>query len=250
MTSSGSDAFDKLRNHLLSDREVRREVEFAFSSLLTAANPSDRGLRFLFGNGAEWIMAAAAWSAGVLTAPQGHNADGFDLADLMDEAKGLWSVKASASSTASQIRLKNFMGAGTDADWTEATLFVGPYLKGAVLIDPMQHKEVKENVRHISDALVLSGAVVKKFAEANPSNRAFFDVKVNTGHETGDPFAFIKSIITPEHFPRLSRPFLVSEPKKAVSSDVEQIMKLSELRTKGEITDEQFKKLVERITEF
>ncbi len=39
MTGSGSPEFDSLRSHLMSNREVRREVEFAFSSLLTAANP-------------------------------------------------------------------------------------------------------------------------------------------------------------------------------------------------------------------
>lgn len=248
MVGSGSEGFDRLRAHLLHDREVRREIEFAFSSLLTAANPSDRGLRFLFGNGAEWIMATAAWSAGVLTAPQGHNADGFDLADLMDNAKGLWSVKASASRSSSQIRLKNFMGAGKDADWTEPTLFVGPYLRGAVLVDPRQHPEVKAAVRHKSDALVLSGTAVKAFAADNPANHAVFDVKENTGGVAADPFTFIKSVITPEHFPRLSKPFLAAEPKKVLSNEVEQITQLSALRQNGELTDEQFKRLVAKIT--
>lgn len=244
MVTSGSEAFDKLREHLREDHEVKREVEFAFASLLTAANPSDRGLRFLFGNGAEWIMAAAAWSAGVLTAPQGHNADGFDLADLMHDAKGLWSVKASASASSGQIRLKNFMGDGANADWTEPTLFVGPYLSGAVLVDPILHPEVKAEAKRGSDALVLGGGAVKRFSLTHPANHAEFEVTVNKGGKTGDPYAFIKSVITPDHFPHLAQPFAASQPKTAPSSRVEQILRLSEMHKAGQIRDDVFQKLV------
>lgn len=247
MSGSGSAEFDTLRHHLLNTPAVKREVEFAFSSLLTAANPSDRGLRFLFGNGAEWIMAAAAWSAGVLTAPAGHNANGFDLGDLLNKAKGLWSVKASASSSAGDIRLKNFMGDGANADWTEPTLFVGAYLKGAVLVDPAQHTEVHDKMRHSSDALLLGGGVVKRFAQDNPANYVSFDVAINQGGGANDPYAFVKSVITPEHFPILSKPFLAAAPI-VTDNLVEEIKKLADLRDQGVLDDESFKKAVDRIT--
>jgi len=243
MIGSGSSEFDALRSHLEHRREVRREVEFAFSSLLTAANPSDRGLRFLFGNGAEWIMAAAAWSAGVLTAPAGHNANGFDLGDLLNQAKGLWSVKASASVGSSQIRLKNFMGDGAGSSWVEPTLFVGPYLRGAVLVDPNLHLEVRDEVSRKSDALVLSGKAVRDFAAKTPQNRIEFDVAVNNGSSSMDPYAFIKSVIAPEHFPILARPFLVAAPP-VLSSRVEEIKRYAELRDAGLLDDEQFKKAI------
>lgn len=245
-TRSGSTEFDTLKQHLDSNREVKREVEFAFSALLTAANPSDRGLRFLFGNGAEWIMAAAAWSAGVLTAPAGHNANGFDLGDLLNNAKGLWSVKASAASKSGDIRLKNFMGDGSGADWVEPTLFVGPYLQGAVLIDPRLHDSVKSQMRRGSDALLLGGGVVKKFAVEHPENYVSFDVAINQGGGSNDPYTFVKSVITPEHFPILSRPFLASSPA-SVSSRVEDIQRLVELRDAGVLDDEQFKRAVDKI---
>ena len=247
MSGSGSAEFDTLRHHLLNSPAVKREVEFAFSSLLTAANPSDRGLRFLFGNGAEWIMAAAAWSAGVLTAPAGHNANGFDLGDLLNKAKGLWSVKASASSSAGDIRLKNFMGDGANADWTEPTLFVGAYVKGAVLVDPAQHTEVHDKMRHGNDALLLGGGVVKRFAQDNPANYVPFDVAINQGGGANDPYAFVKSVITPEHFPILSKPFLAAAPI-VTDNLVEEIKKLADLRDQGVLDDESFKKAVDRIT--
>ncbi len=245
MTSSGSVEFDRLRAKLIADTDLRREVEFAFSSLLTAANPSDRGLRFLFGNGAEWIIAAAAWSAGVLTAPQGHNVNGFDLGDLLDKAKGLWSVKASASPGSSQIRLKNFMGGGTDAVWTEPTLFVSPYLEGAVFVDPRLHTEVQSQVKNSGDALVLGAGVVRVFAKGHPTNHVRFEVARNQGEAKGDPYAFIKSVITPDHFPRLSKPFLASSPP-TTSSRVDEINRLVQLRDDGVLTDEQLSKAIEQ----
>ena len=243
---SGSAEFDVLRDHLLTNRDVRREVEFAFSSLLTAANPTDRGLRFLFGNGAEWIMAAAAWSAGVLTAPAGHNANGFDLGDLLNKAKGLWSVKASASSSAGDVRLKNFMGDGSKADWTEPTLFVGAYLNGAVLVDPTIHTAVRDKMRRGNDALLLGGGVVKRFGQANPANYIRFDVAINQGGSVNDPYAFVKSVITPEHFPVLSKPFLAAAPA-TTNSRVDEITKLAALRDQGVLNDEQFKKAVDQV---
>ena len=242
--TSGSREFDVLRAHLMSNQAVRREVEFAFSSLLTSANPSDRGLRFLFGSGAEWIMASAAWSAGILTAPAGHNANGFDLGDLLNQAKGLWSVKASASRSAGDVRLKNFMGDGSSADWTEPTLFVGPYLKGAVLIDPRIHSEVKAKMRHGADALLLGGGVVKRFAVDNPHNYVAFDVAINKGGGPNDPYAFVKSVITPEHFPVLSRPFVAATPAKT-STLVDEIQRLADLRDGGVLDDGSFKKAVD-----
>lgn len=247
MSGSGSAEFDALRHHLLSTPTVKREVEFAFSSLLTAANPSDRGLRFLFGNGAEWILAAAAWSAGVLAAPAGHNANGFDLGDLLRNAKGMWSVKASASSSAGDIRLKNFMGDGSNADWTEPTLFVGPYLEGAVLVDPTLHTDVHAKMRRGADALLLGGGIVKRFALENQANYIPFDVAINQGGGANDPYAFVKSVITPEHFPILSRPFLAASPI-VTDNLVEEIKRLADLRDLGVLDDESFKKAIDKIT--
>lgn len=241
MATSGSPEFDTLKRHLESTPAVRREVEFAFSALLTAANPSDRGLRFLFGNGAEWIIASAAWSAGVLVAPAGHNANGFDLGDLLDSARSLWSVKASASKTSSQVRLINFMGDGANAVWNEPTLFVGPYVNGAVLLDPTQDTELAGKARKGSDALVLAGGIVKKYAKDHPENHVAFDVEVNNGAGANDPYAFVKSILDPGHFPVLSKPFVESEPT-TTTTKVDEIKTLAALKENGTLTEAQFQK--------
>lgn len=246
MAGSGSAHFDVLKKHMDENSIVRREVEFAFSALLSAANPSDRGLRFLFGNGAEWILAAAAWTAGVLTAPAGHNVDGFDLGDLMDKNRALWSVKASASKKGGQIRLINFMGDGSKRKWTEPTIFVGPYYGGAVFIDPLADPEVQDRARHGTDALILPGGVPKQYAKENPQNYIKFNVAVNERGESGDPYTFIKSVLDPAHFPNLSRPFIASEPSVR-SNLVSDITRLADQRNMGSLTEEQFQKAINKV---
>lgn len=246
MAGSGSKQFDTLKRHLDTHRDVVREVEFAFASLLVAANPSDRGLRFMFGGGAEWIMAAAAWSAGILTAPAGHNANGFDLADLLESARGMWSVKASAQEKSSPIRLTNFMGDGKGATWSDPTLFVGPYLGGAVFIDPTLEPDVRARTKRASDALVLSAKVVSDFADSHPENCIAFDVAINDGRAQGDRYAFIKSILAPAHFPHLSKPFTAATPVES-STLVDEIKRLTDLKEEGKLDDTQFNAAVQAL---
>lgn len=246
MNDSGSLKFDRLKQHLEKSVSARREVEFAFSALLAAANPSDRGLRFLFGNGAEWILACAAWSAGILTAPAGHNANGFDLADLLHEARGMWSVKASASATTSQIRLVNFMGDGRNATWTDPTVFIAPYIHGAVFIDPTQDPDVQNAAHKIGDALTLAGGVVKKYAVNHPHHHISFQIQANTGATTHDPYAFIKSILDPGHFPLLSRPFAAAEPATN-NTLVDELQQLNDLKNIGALNDKQYKSAVDHV---
>lgn len=245
--SSGSEAFDKLRHELLVNERLRLEVEHAFYVLVGAANPSDRGLRFLYGNGAEWIMAAAAWSAGVLAAPMGHNADGFDLVNLLGDARGLWSVKASASPAAGQIRLKNFMGTGQGATWEEPTLFISPYLGGAVLVDPRIHHDLAATAARKGDALAVGSAAVKRFAERCPANHAPFNVAINDSRKKPDPAAFAKTILVADSFPLLSDPFRAAQPQKGQRSLSEELEALRGLHEAGALTDAQYQRAVDSV---
>lgn len=248
MTGSGSAEFDKLKRYIERTPAVKNELEFAFSSLLEAANPSDRGARFLYGGGAEWIMAGAAWSAGILTAPAGHNANGFDLADLQHDARGLWSVKASASSSSSPIRLTNFMGSGDDAAWVDPTLFVGPYYSGAIFIDPNDPRasDVAASVNKTKDALTLSASAVRGFGREHPENYIPFVVAQNTGTAKTDPAAFAKTFLTPQYFPHLSSMFTAAAPSTA-GTTVDEIQRLNVLRKEGALSQSQFDAAVSRV---
>lgn len=249
MPTSGSQQFDVLKQHLDSDGAVRREVEFALSALLARANPSNRANRFVYGNGVEWIIACAAWSAGVLTSPAGHDANGFDLADLLDDAKGLWSVKASASGKATQVRLINFMGTGEGARWEEPTLFVSPFLEGAVLVVPGVHRDIADLASHGHDALTLRPAdlrAIKEFSTAHPENRIALDVAANRGDAPTQDSDFIQTILLPSVFPHLSKPFAAAQPVGA-GSIVDEITGLTTLRAKGDLTEDEFQKAVRRV---
>ncbi|OLT50294.1 hypothetical protein BJF89_10290 [Corynebacterium sp. CNJ-954] len=247
MATSGSPEFDKFKHHIESNATVRREVEFAFSKLLTAANPTDRGARFLFGGAAEWILAAAAWSAGVLVAPAGHNADGFDLGDLLTKARAdLWSVKASAAAKPADIKLVNFQGSGANRDWTEPTLFVAPYLDGAVLVDPNEATEVKNKMKRGGDSLSIRAKAIVDYKKEHPENHASFEVAVNPGDIPYDSSAFPKSILDPATFPHLARPFIEAKPllDKSTSAEIERLVAL---RDNGTLTDEQLTQAVSKV---
>src|SRR5438105_312648 len=67
--SSGSAKFEKFRDAMSKDKALVRELEVALQVNVDRVNPSDPGNRFITGGAAEWIIAAAAWEANVLTVP-------------------------------------------------------------------------------------------------------------------------------------------------------------------------------------
>lgn len=148
----------------------------------------------------------------------------------------MWSVKASASKHSSAIRLTNFMGAGKGATWSEPTLFISPYLGGAVFIDPAREPDIRALTRRACDALILNGKVVKDFATAHPENCIAVDVAVNDGRAQGDCFAFITSILEPAHFPHLSKPFTAAYPLDSRTL-VDDITCVSDLKDQGKLND-------------
>ena len=163
--SSGSLEFDKLRDHLATNPTVRKEMENAFAFLLARANPSDRAARFVVGGAVEWIVAAAAWSAKVLTVPGGHNANGFDLTDLLNQAKGLWSVKFGSQKRPSDWRLTNGLG-GAGKGFVDPTIFVHKRLGGLLYVDPATNPAIVSQVVNDGDASKLAFKVTEDFAAA------------------------------------------------------------------------------------
>lgn len=234
--SSGSAQFDALRRHLETQPTVRREMENAFAFLLARANPSDRAARFVVGGAVEWIVAAAAWSAGVLTNPAGHNANGFDLTDLLDDAKGLWSIKFSARPSPGEFRLTNGIG-GAGKGFVEPTIFIHRKLGGLVFIDPAQHPEVVAEAIEKSDAVTLPFKTVARFATEHPECVARVEVPVNEGQAANDPFSFVKELLAPANFPNLSKVFADAEPVSLPVS--EELRSIAEMHAAGLLSDEE-----------
>ena len=243
MTSSGSASFDALRDGLARDVGVRHELEGALRLNVDRVSPSDRGNRFIVGGAVEWLVAAAAWSLGVLTLPGGHGANGFDLVDLQDAARGMWSVKSQSSSKKAAWRITNGL-VGSGRGLTEPTVFVSPQLPGLVFVDPDRHAAAGETY-DARDAVMLPFAAVLSHALANPECVAPLDAPVNEGRGRENPFlAYAETIATPERFPRLSAMFQAAKPRATgVAGDVAALVAM---RDSGMITDEEFHGLVRK----
>src|ERR1700756_3616646 len=107
-TGSGSAAFDAIRSVMETSPALRAELENALDLNVRRVNPTDRANRFGSGAAVEWILAAVAYATGLLPVPGGHNANGFDLRDIREGARGLWSVKNQTKS--GEWRITNGLG--------------------------------------------------------------------------------------------------------------------------------------------
>lgn len=242
---SGSPEFDRLREFLLADRSARNEVRDALFALTEQVNVTDRGSRFVAGGTVEWIVASAAYAAGVVAIPEGHNADGFDLAGIQAAVQGLFSVKSSFSPTAGEFRITNGIN-GAGRGFVEPTIFVHQRLRGFVFADPDRHVELVAEVRVKPDAVVLPVRAIQAHAELHPECRIDLEVPYNQGRGGYDPaLEFARQLITRGNFPILRRMF--EDVARAVSSPVEQIEKLRRLRDDGTLTPEQFTRAVDKL---
>jgi len=247
METSGNLSFDRLRDGLGSDEAVRRELENALRVNVNRVNPSDPGNRFVTGGATEWIIAAAAWALGVLTMPAGHSARGFDLVDLQDRARGLWSVKSSTVADGKAFRILNGLGGG-GRGLVDPTIFLRPRrLPGLVFVDPELHQEVVKAQVVKSDAVQLPFRALSKHVADHPECIAKLSVPENEGHGQENPFLqYTQTILTPEQFPRLASMFVAARP--SAHSVAEDLSRLAELRQAGLLDEQQYRAAIEAAT--
>lgn len=236
--SSGSAAFDALRDTLAKDAGLRGELESALRLNVHRVNPSDRSNRFGSGAAVEWILAAAAYSAKILNIPGGHNANGYDLRELRKDARGMWSVKNQTSAHGTAYRLTNGLG-GAGKGFVEPTVFLSPRLPGIVFAHPEVHQDVADAVYTTGDATMLGFSAVRDHAVQHPECVAVCVMPVNPGTGSEDPWrAFIESILAPAQYPRLSKMFVAAKPPTGTFAS--QLEALVALRDSGALTAEQF----------
>lgn len=241
---SGSLEFDRLRAHLERDRAVRNEVRDALYALTEEINVSDRGSRFIVGGTVEWILAAACWSAGIIAMPEGHNADGFDLAAVRAELRGLFSIKSSLSPN-SGFRISNGMH-GSGRGFVEPTIFLHPRLGGLVFADPERHVDLAAEARETGDAVVLSLGAVLEHARRHPECVIEVEVPVNRGRGDYDAaLEFARALILGRNYPNLRRVF--DDVTRAGTSPAQEIAALRAFRDDGTLTQAQFERALERL---
>jgi len=242
--SSGSKAFDALRDVLVANPSLRSELEASLDLNVRRVNPTDRANRFGSGAAVEWILAAVAYSAGILSIPGGHNANGFDLTDLRAQARGLWSVKNQTKR--GEYRLTNGLGGG-GAGFVEPTVFLSPALPGLVFVDPEVHPETAGMAIRKSDAVVLPFNAVEVHAKVlHPECVAACKMPTNPGTGIEDPWRnYIEDLLSADRFPQLSRLFVESRPPKG--SFAGDLQALVAMKAKGEISPEQFDMLLNKL---
>lgn len=242
--ASGSLEFDRLKAHLEQDRAVRNEVRDALFALTEEINVTDRGSRFIAGGAIEWILAAACWSAGVIVLPEGHNADGYDLAAVRSELRGLFSIKSSLSRI-SDFRISNGMH-GSGRGFVEPTIFLHPRLGGLVFADPALHADLASAARETGDAVVLSLAAVGRHAAAHPECLIELEVPANQGRGEYDAaLEYAKGLILGRNYRNLRRVF--DDVTRAGSTPAQEIERLRALRDDGTLTPAQFELALDRL---
>jgi len=242
-TSSGSKAFDDLRNALLHQPALRAELEAALDLNVRRVNPTDRANRFGSGAAVEWILAAVAYAAGVLSIPGGHNANGFDLRDLREDARGLWSVKNQTKR--GEFRITNGLG-GAGGGFADATIFVSPTLPGLTFVDPSIHTETAAQAIEKSDAVVLPFAAVLLHAQEHPECVAACSMPLNPRTGTEDPWMdYVENLLSADRFPQLSRLFVVSKPVTGTLTS--ELQALVAMRDSGQISAEQFNLMLTKL---
>ena len=245
--SSGSPAFDDLRRALSADAQLRTELEQALRANVYRVNPTDRANRFGSGGAVEWILASAAFAAGVLSVPGGHNTNGFDLRAVREDARGLWSVKNQTSPKAMAYRITNGLG-GSGEGFTEPTVFLSPNLPGIVFTDPDVHTDLAAQTYDSGDATMLGFAAVRAHAIEHPECVAACEMPANPGTGEEDPWlAFVESLLNPQQYPTLARMFVASKPTQGTVAS--ELQALVALRDAGSLTREQFDAAVRQVVQ-
>ena len=243
--SSGSPEFDRLRSVIATDRQLRNDLEAALLLIVETYNPSDRGVRFITGGIGEWILAFAAYAAGVVSMPAGHNEDGFDLMALIGRSRELWSAKGS-NSRGGTFTITNGQG-GPGVGFVHPTVFWSPDLPGFVYADPMVHRPVVVGQVQRRDATVIKKSVIAQHAAAHPECVAEIIVPDNPGTATKDPsFEAVKLLIEGGNFPRLRR--MLDDSTKADPSVVGQLRELQAMLNSGLLTEAQYNAAVAKVT--
>ena len=243
-SSSGSPEFDTLRRALASDDNLREELEAALRANLSRIDPTDRANRFGSGAAVEWIVAAVAYQAGILSVPGGHNADGFDLHSLRDRVRGMWSVKNTTRS--SGFRITNGMS-GAGRGFTDPVVLLSPALPGLTYAHPELHPEVADAVLVKDDHTLLPLRAAQRHAREHPECVAVARMPENPRTGTDDPWMdYVTSLLEPQRFPRLSRLFADATP--AARSLADEIVALARLRDAGTLSEAQFEAAVAKVT--
>lgn len=247
MQTSGDKDWDAIRDLVATDKALRREVELYLVSILNSYNPSNPGDRFVVGSLGEWLIAAMAYAAGVISFPDGHSAKSHDLKGIVQESIAKWSVKSSYS-RGSSFGITNGRG-GSGKGMTTPTVFWSPEFPGMVFVDPTRHPEIKEKEKDAKDQIQLSKKAVLEFSKDHPECVIPINLPENLGlAESDENLSAVKRLIESQGAGLKKLGKLLSDFDVKNKSLGEQILELKAMHDAGQISDEQFEAAVAKLT--
>lgn len=247
MKSSGDKDWDAIRDLVASDKSLRREIELYLISILNSYNPSNQGDRFVVGSLGEWLVAAMAYAAGVISFPDGHSVKSHDLKGLIKDSIAKWSIKSSYS-RGGNFGITNGMG-GSGKGMTTTTIFWSPEFPGMVIIDPVLRPEIKEKEKDAKDQIQLSKKVVLEFSMKYPECVIPLNLPENLGlAESDENFSLVKRLIESQGAGLKRLGMLLRDFDVKNKSLAEQILELKAMRDSGQISEAQFEAAVTKLT--
>ena len=223
-----------------SQPDLRNEFELAFASIAAKHHPSDRAERFVFGGACEWLLAIAAWKAGVQALPAGHAQNGFDLMQFKGAVQGLWSLKSSASyNSNSPINLRNNISSSNSAAnaiYDHPTVFMGPYLPGITYVDFTNNQSLAAKIVYDKDAAKIKSKDILEYATQHPDHVIPVHLTaVANGSTIDSNLKLVANVLTSGTYP------LLGGTVDILQRYSEKITVLRELHASGSLSDSDFK---------
>jgi hypothetical protein len=239
--------FQILRMGLQSQPELLNEFELAYAAIASKHHPSGRAERFVFGGACEWLLSITAWKAGVKSIPGGHGQNGFDLMQFKESMQGLWSLKSSAATKASgDINLRNNISSSTKATsaiYAHPTVFLGPYLPGLTFVDFSTNPELAAKINYDKDASKIKSKEILNFALGNPDSVITANLKAVKGKSVVDEnLEIVANILTSGTYD------LLKNSVEVLRSYSNEITVLRDLHTRGNMSDEEFDKNIQKLS--
>lgn len=244
--------WDRLRQAFAADPGLRQELEMYGRIVVENFNPSGRAARFVYGALCEWGLALAGFAAGLLALPDGHDADGHDLRGVVEQQRGLWSVKASAStSPAYDFILQNFRAGVAEPPpfHFPVTVFMHPVLPGITMVDPDRHPNVVAAVETRRDCRVLPLRVLVDHTDAHPECVIPFQQPGNPGGAGQDDVTgldLVRGVVDSIHFTRLKMMFQQAAAAEA-GDIVTRVRDVQQMIQAGVVTQEQGQRMIDML---
>jgi hypothetical protein len=155
------EAFSKFRKCVLKNEQLKKEIVQALTELITEYDAGDNENRFVIGGAVEHIIVSAMRASGIRVFNRGQRTVNHDIE--LPSGNG-FSSKGTFQDRPSNIRIKNFLGAGKGYTWKTTTILTVSTV-GIAYLDPAY---LPGSLTNSGDASILKRKVWRPFLSSHP----------------------------------------------------------------------------------